>query len=122
MGNKARSIGSTGQIDVSIIYFERAIECMRKSANGDETTELALLLQNLGNSFSMKGDFIKARAMQQEALAIIKNTKGQHSLEGARILNNLGNAYAKLGNYKKADKRLKNALKIVENVYMDEIT
>lgn len=44
MGNKARSFGSTGQIDVSIIYFERAIECMRKSANGDETTELALLL------------------------------------------------------------------------------
>lgn len=41
----------------SIKNYETAIECVRKANNGEDTSELALLLENIGNIYKMKGDF-----------------------------------------------------------------
>ncbi len=49
-------------LDGSIKYYEIAIECVRKANNGEDTLELALLLENIGNIYKMKGEFLKARA------------------------------------------------------------
>ncbi|EAR97278.2 tetratricopeptide repeat protein (macronuclear) [Tetrahymena thermophila SB210] len=106
------------QLEGAIRYYEIAIECVRKGNNGEDTSELALLLENIGNIYKMKGDFPKARAFQEEALQIILIQVGEKSVEAARLYNNLGNLYASLGLYKKADKRLKKALKIVDNLYV----
>lgn len=91
---------------------------MRKANNGEDSYELALLLENIGNIFKLKGDFTKARAFQEEALAIILISVGEKSVEAVRLFNNLGNLYSSIGLFKKADKRLKKALKIVDNLYV----
>ncbi|EGR28186.1 hypothetical protein IMG5_181150 [Ichthyophthirius multifiliis] len=107
-------------LDGSIKYYEMAIECVRKANNGEDTLELALLLENIGNIYKMKGEFLKARAFQEESLQIILIQVGEKSIEATRLYNNLGNLYGSLGLYKKADKRLKKALKIVENLYVGQ--
>lgn len=91
---------------------------MRKGNNGEDSLELALLLENIGNIYKIQGELIKARALLEEALSIILILVGEKSVEAARIYNNIGNLYTSLGLYKKADKRIKKALKIVDNLYV----
>lgn len=43
-------------------FYERAIECVRKGNNGEDTLELGLLLENIGNVCKLKGELQKARA------------------------------------------------------------
>ena len=67
---------------------------MRKSNNGNDSLELALLLENIGNVYRVRGELGKARAYQEESLNMIVEFKGKTSVEAVRILNNLGNVYA----------------------------
>lgn len=54
LGHKCRA---NCLLEGSIKYYEMAIDCIRKANNGTESCELALLLENIGNAFRLKGDF-----------------------------------------------------------------
>lgn len=108
------------QLEGAAKYYEQAIDCQRKATNGEDTAELGLLLENIGNVYRELGHLDNAKAYEEEALRIIVKEKGEQSTECVRILNNLGNVYTSEGKYKKAEKRLKRALKIADVLYLNE--
>ena len=49
-------------LNEAIKFYEKAIDNIRRANNGEDTSELALLLENIGNIYRMKGEYHKARA------------------------------------------------------------
>ena len=53
-----------------------ALDCIRKSNNGTENYEQALILENIGNVLRLRGQYQRARCYLEEAFTIVVADKG----------------------------------------------
>lgn len=112
IGHQYRKDGDTQE---AIQAYQTSLDCIRKAHNGEDSYEGALMLENLGNVYRMKGEIRKSRSYMEEALRIVEQEKGEDSLETAKILINLGKIYLVMNDLKHADKRIKRAIKITDS-------
>ena len=75
---------------------------IKKISPGENSSEYAKSVMNLGNCYSDMGDMEKAFECYTQALAIQREVNGEHHPEYAMVLNNLGTFYAEMGDYVKA--------------------
>ncbi|CAK67987.1 unnamed protein product (macronuclear) [Paramecium tetraurelia] len=103
-----------GKLNEALDNYERALDCVRKAHNGDDSYEGALLLENLANGYRLQGNLVRARSFLEEACRITEQEKGADSLEFAKMSINLGKVHSLLGDYKHALKRVKKGLRVTE--------
>jgi hypothetical protein len=69
MGHELRE---KSNLEGGLKYYELALDAQRKANNGEDTYEVAILLENIGNTCRLKGELLKAKAYQEEAYSIMK--------------------------------------------------
>ncbi|MFN7094542.1 MAG: tetratricopeptide repeat protein, partial [Burkholderiales bacterium] len=84
---------------------------------GREHSNIANVLNNLGNAYGNLGENQKKKELLQEALEINEKAFGKHHPNVVTTLNNLGITYTVLGEHQKAIDLLEKALEINEKSF-----
>ena len=104
-----------GQYGPAQIYLLKALPIF-EAIYGPHHVQVAVTLANLGNAYMVLGDYVKAKALLERALAANEAANGpQHVV--ATTLASLGNVYDALGDFVKAKALLERALAINETAY-----
>jgi tetratricopeptide (TPR) repeat protein len=114
---------SMRSLDAASDEFLEAVDLSKQAINirehlfGQDSEEVALSLDILGNLMLQNKVFEKADAALNRALAIREKLFSRNSEEVARTLINLGKSNAQNGNIIEAEKTLERALSIAEELY-----
>jgi serine/threonine-protein kinase len=86
----------------------------------EETLDTAEALLTMGRSLQIQGQFDRARASYERALAIRTSLEGADAIAVATILNNLGSLHGQLGRYDEGIAAHRRALAIQERLHKEE--
>ena len=75
---------------------------IKRNSQGENSSEYAISVMNLGNCYGDMGDMNKAFECYTKSLAILREVHGEHHPRYAMALNNLGTFYAEMGDFVKA--------------------
>ena len=121
-------VAATAAIDLFFIYGYRRgrmaeaerwrgnadAAVVRLGAAGDE--QRAELTRVAGTIALRQADYTKAKALCEEALALVRSTQGEDSISYASIVGNLGVAQINLGEYDEARESFELALQMSEQI------
>jgi len=96
-GNKATLVEARGDFESAKLWYERTAGTMR-AALGPEHRETLMAVKDLGMAWNNLGEYAKARALVDDALAIRSRQEPQHA-DVAILRHNLGAIDWQLGNY-----------------------
>ncbi|HEX3558944.1 MAG TPA: CHAT domain-containing tetratricopeptide repeat protein [Pyrinomonadaceae bacterium] len=99
---EAGRLGAAGRNEEALAVSERMAAQVEKMF-GPDSTQLALILDNLGDVYSNLGLYTKAEPHYLRALAIREKVLGPDHLDTAQSVNSLGLLYFNEGEYAKAE-------------------
>jgi CHAT domain-containing protein/uncharacterized protein HemY len=105
-----------GKYDEAISAEEKSLSILEKM-NASADSEIADIVNELGNIYGNKGDYAKAATYYSRALEIYEKTLGKEHFFVASVLNNLGTFYRATGEYEKAEASYQRALSIDEKKF-----
>ena len=104
-----------GKPEVGAPLLESALAIYEREY-GSDSTEVAGVLNDLGNAYGALGDLAKSIDVLERALAIKERAYGRDHTEVAATLRNLGNAYRGLGDSAKTRDLLERVVRRVDLV------
>jgi Flp pilus assembly protein TadD len=108
------------EIEASQTTIEQAVEWFQKAARVQEAlriiVDLAKNLSWLGYLYELKGDYVEAEPILQQALTILEQQLGSNHPSVERILHNLSVGYVLQGRYAEANSLLQKSLSISNNL------
>jgi serine/threonine-protein kinase len=110
--------GSLGAHREAIALAEKSVAIA--DASKEETLDTAEALLTMGRSQQIQGQFDRARASYERALAIRTRLEGADSIGVATMLNNLGSLYGQLERYDEGIDAHRRALAIQERLHKEE--
>ena len=102
-----------GKDEKSKVYFERALQAVKKSPNASNY-EMARILQFVGQDHLFSNNYSKAKPYYEEALQKTAETVGAEHHSNAMILTQLGLIHLEQGDYQEAKNYLERAIKIAD--------
>ncbi|XP_035681468.1 kinesin light chain 1-like [Branchiostoma floridae] len=107
----------------AVSYYEQSLQ-MNRSIYGEDTAhpDIAMSLNNLGNTFADLGDHRKAISYNEQPLKMNRRIYGMDTAHPhiASSLNSLGDAWSDLGDYTKAFSYYEQALQMKRSIYGED--
>jgi tetratricopeptide (TPR) repeat protein len=105
-----------GDARQAIEYYKQALSIV-KEVYGERCSEVATILNSIGEAWTAFGKYKKAIGYSKQALSIDKEVYGKRDPAVARDLNSIGVAWLTFGDHKRAKKYIELALSIDKEVY-----
>ena len=118
--NRGKALTTLGRTADARATLEEALEAMKKAKAPPD--DLAQVLQSIAVALSAEGDYARALAVNQDALALREGSVGPTAAATGVSLNNLGNALMMLGREKEALPLYRRALTIFQKALPPEHT
>jgi serine/threonine-protein kinase len=110
--------GSLGAHREAVALSEKSVAIA--DSMKEETLDTAEALLTMGRSLQIQGQFDRARASYERALAIRTRLEGENAVAVATILNNLGSLHGQLERYDEGIAAHRRALAIQERLHKEE--
>jgi tetratricopeptide (TPR) repeat protein len=92
-------------------FYRQALEVFPRPEDRRHPIAIAIL-GDYAVAFSRSGDYVRAEALQQEALPLAREVVGPQTMTVANILNNLATSQANLGHHRDAEETFRSSFDI----------